>query len=102
MRERDSRNGMKELLGPSWFAKIPYLPNILAHPGWLASFLRDGGVPKLENVATPGNGPTDLIDVAAALASAPVPWKVLRWFPELWPAPFVLKGPLPGIVARRA
>jgi L-lactate dehydrogenase (cytochrome) len=33
MRERDPRNGMKELLGTSLFAKIPYVPNILAHPG---------------------------------------------------------------------
>src|ERR1022692_2762725 len=43
MRERDPRNGMKELLGTSVFAKIPYLPDILAHPGWLASFLLGGG-----------------------------------------------------------
>src|SRR5260370_31300065 len=102
MRERDSRNGMKELLGPSWFAKIPYLPNILAHPGWLASFLRDGGVPKLENVVTPGKGPMDLIDVAAALASATVTWKDLRWIRELWAGPIVVKGLLTGDDARRA
>src|ERR1700736_2158317 len=50
MRERDPRNGMKELLGSSLFAKTPYLPEILSHPGWLASFLRDGGVPKLQNI----------------------------------------------------
>src|SRR5438270_2451804 len=53
MRERDPRNGMKELLGTSLLAKIPYVPEILAHPGWLASFLRDGGVPKLENIVLP-------------------------------------------------
>src|SRR6476661_5494992 len=41
MRERDPRNGMKELLEGSVFAKLPYLPNILAHPGWLISFLLD-------------------------------------------------------------
>src|SRR3989440_6816814 len=34
MRERDLRNGMKELLCNSLFRKIPYLPDILAHPGW--------------------------------------------------------------------
>src|SRR5262249_17970381 len=39
MRERDPRNGMKELLGASLFAKLPYLPEILSHPGWLLSFL---------------------------------------------------------------
>src|SRR5437660_3317928 len=57
LRERDPRNGMKELLGTSLFAKIPYLPNILAHPGWLFSFLRDGGVPNLENAIPAGKGP---------------------------------------------
>jgi hypothetical protein len=34
-RERDPRNGMNELLGASLFAKIPFLPNILAHASWL-------------------------------------------------------------------
>src|SRR6186713_2486417 len=33
-RERDVRNGMKALMGKNPFAKMPYLPNILAHPGW--------------------------------------------------------------------
>src|SRR6266404_1948228 len=32
MRERDPRNGVKELLGGSVFEKLPFLPNILAHP----------------------------------------------------------------------
>jgi isopentenyl diphosphate isomerase/L-lactate dehydrogenase-like FMN-dependent dehydrogenase len=41
LRERDPRNAMKELLSNSLFAKISYFPNILAHPGWLASFLLD-------------------------------------------------------------
>jgi len=38
MRERDPRNGMKELLSGSIFAKIPFLPQILTHPAWLAHF----------------------------------------------------------------
>src|SRR5881398_3660951 len=36
MRERDLRNGMKELLGTNVFAMLAYLPNIMAHPRWLA------------------------------------------------------------------
>src|ERR1700688_468473 len=91
LRERDPRNGMKELLGTSWFAKIPYLPDILAHPGWLASFLLDGGVPKLENVVIPGKGPLELVDVAAALASATVTWEDLRWIRKLWTGPIMVK-----------
>jgi isopentenyl diphosphate isomerase/L-lactate dehydrogenase-like FMN-dependent dehydrogenase len=102
LRERDPRNGMKELLGSSWFARIPYLPNILAHPGWLASFLLDGGVPKLENVVVPGKGPMALVDVGAALASSTVTWEDLRWIREVWSGPIIVKGLLTGDDARRA
>jgi L-lactate dehydrogenase (cytochrome) len=93
---------MKELLSTSLFAKIPYLPNILAHPGWLASFLLDGGLPKLENVVPPGKGPMELLDVGAALASATVTWEDLRWIREVWSGPIVVKGLLTGDDARRA
>ncbi len=102
MRERDPRNGMKELLSTSLFAKIPYLPNILAHPGWLASFLLDGGVPNLENVVIPGKGPMELVDVGAALARAVVTWEDLRWIRETWSGPIVVKGLLTGDDAKRA
>ena len=51
MRERDHRNGMKELLSGSAFAKLPFLPQILLRPEWLAAFLLDGGLPKLENAS---------------------------------------------------
>jgi isopentenyl diphosphate isomerase/L-lactate dehydrogenase-like FMN-dependent dehydrogenase len=102
LRERDPRNGMKELLGTSWFARIPFLPNILAHPGWLVSFLLDGGVPKLENVVIPGKGPVALVDVAAALSSATVTWEDLSWIRQLWPGPIIVKGLLTGDDGRRA
>jgi L-lactate dehydrogenase (cytochrome) len=102
LRERDPRNGMKELLGPSQLAKLPYLPNILAHPGWLMGFLRDGGVPKLENVVVPGKGPMPLLDVGSALASATVTWGDLRWIREVWSGPIIVKGLLTADDARRA
>lgn len=102
MRERDFRNGMKELLGSSHFAKVPYIPNIIAHPRWLISFLLDGGVPPLENVVVPGKGPMPLIDVAAALASATVTWSDLRWIRQIWQGPIVVKGILTADDARRA
>src|SRR5437762_9111032 len=41
MRERDLRNGVKELMGNNLFAKIPFLPQVLVRPAWLASFLLD-------------------------------------------------------------
>src|SRR5258707_15737784 len=70
MRERDPRNGIRELLGGSLFSKLPFLPQMLTHPGWLASFFLDGGVPKLENIVVAGQGAMPLIDVTAALPPA--------------------------------
>jgi isopentenyl diphosphate isomerase/L-lactate dehydrogenase-like FMN-dependent dehydrogenase len=102
MRERDQRNGMKELLGSSIIAKIPYLPQILAHPAWLTSFLLDGGVPKLENIVIPGRGPMRLLDVTSALANAVVTWNDFRWIREAWPHPIVVKGVLTSDDAKRA
>jgi L-lactate dehydrogenase (cytochrome) len=102
LRERDPRNGMSELLAGSIFSKLPFLPQILAHPGWLASFLLDGGVPKLENIVLPGKGPMPLIDVTASLGRSAVTWDDLRWIRESWPGPIVIKGVLIGDDARRA
>ena len=67
IRERDYRNGMKELISGSFVEKIPFLPKVFSHPGWLASFLRDGGLPNLPNVVVPGQGPMPLVDINAAL-----------------------------------
>ena len=102
IRERDPRNGMKELLGSSPFAKIPFLPNILAHPGWLIAFLRDGGVPRLENIVIPGKGAMELLDVNAALADATVTWADLKWIRHSWSGPIIVKGVLIADDARRA
>jgi L-lactate dehydrogenase (cytochrome) len=101
-RERDLRNGIKELLGTNLLAKIPYIPQVLARPGWLMDFLLDGGVPDLPNVVLPGQGPMKLIDVAAALGQANVTWEDMRWIRECWPGPMVVKGVLTGDDARRA
>ena len=102
MRERDPRNGMKQLMGGSLFSKIPYVPNILAHPRWLISFLLDGGVPKLENIVIPGKGPMDLLDVGTALSESTVTWADLKWIREIWSGPIVVKGLLTGEDASRA
>lgn len=101
-RERDPRNGMKELLAPALLPKARFVPNILAHPRWLASFLLDGGVPKLGNVVIPAKGPMDLIDVGSALSRAGASWEDLRWIRRIWRGPIVVKGVLTGDDARRA
>ena len=102
LRERDFRNGMKELMGGSLLDKIPFLPQIVVHPGWVASFLLDGGLSKLPNVVIPGKGPMELVDVSQALASATVTWDDLKWIRNLWPGLIVIKGVLTGDDARRA
>jgi isopentenyl diphosphate isomerase/L-lactate dehydrogenase-like FMN-dependent dehydrogenase len=102
MRERDSRNGMKELMSGSVFSKLPFLPQILTRPGWLIRFLRDGGVPDLPNVVVPGQGPMPMVDVGAALASSTVTWSDLRWIREAWSGPLVIKGVLTADDARRS
>jgi len=102
IRERDFRNGMKELVSGGALEKIPYLPQILSRPGWLFSFLRDGGVPPLPNVVVPGKGPMPLIDVATALAESAVTWADLRWIREIWKGPIVIKGVLTADDALRS
>lgn len=101
-REKDARNGMKALMGTNPFAKIPYLPNILMHPRWLAGFIADGMTRPFPNIVVPGSGPLAAIDVAAALESAQVSWTDLKWIRELWNGPIVMKGVMTIEDARRS
>jgi|SRR5580704_3053360 isopentenyl diphosphate isomerase/L-lactate dehydrogenase-like FMN-dependent dehydrogenase len=101
-RERDPRNGLRELLGGTTLEKIPHLGQFLARPAWLAAFLMDGGLPRLENIVVPGKGPMTLVDVTAGLADSVVAWEDLQWLRKAWPGPIVIKGVLTGDDARRA
>jgi L-lactate dehydrogenase (cytochrome) len=101
-RERDVRNGMKALMGKNPFAKIPYLPNILAHPRWLAGFMADGMSRPFPNIVVPGLGPLPAIDVGAALESAQVSWTDLKWIRALWSGPIVIKGVMTADDAKRS
>ena len=102
IRERDYRNGMKELISGGPLEKIPFLPQILSRPGWLISYLLDGGLPGLPNVIVPGKGPMPLVDINAALAESTPTWADLRWIREIWKGPIVIKGVLTADDARRA
>jgi L-lactate dehydrogenase (cytochrome) len=100
MREKDFRNGIKELLGrgPSM---IPYLPQMLMKPGWLAGMLSDGGLMKFPNVLLP-EGPMPYADVGRALEQSVVCWDDLKWIRDLWKGPLMIKGVHTADDARRA
>jgi isopentenyl diphosphate isomerase/L-lactate dehydrogenase-like FMN-dependent dehydrogenase len=101
LREKDFRNGMSQLMGKNIMAKVKYVPNIMAHPNWLVSFLLDGGMPVLPNAVNEA-GPLRATDVASALESAAVCWADLEWILKVWNGPIVVKGIQTADDARRA
>jgi isopentenyl diphosphate isomerase/L-lactate dehydrogenase-like FMN-dependent dehydrogenase len=102
LRERDFRNGMHQLLGRNHFAKLRYLPDVLAHPGWVAAYLMGARMPSLPNVVVPGEGPLAMTDVAKTLQHSVVTWEDLRWIRAQWKGPIAIKGVLTAEDARRA
>ncbi|MGC1373748.1 MAG: alpha-hydroxy acid oxidase [Candidatus Sulfotelmatobacter sp.] len=102
IRERDYRNGMKELISGGSFEKIPFVGQILSRPAWLFGYLRDGGLPGLPNVIVPGKGEMPLVDINAALAESAVTWADLKWIREAWKGAIVVKGVLTAEDARRS
>lgn len=101
-RERDLRNGAKELTGGSLTQMLPYIPQLLARPAWLYGFLRDGGMMEFPNVVLPTTGAMAYADVAAALEHSTVAWEDVAWIREVWEGPIVIKGVLSAEDARRA
>jgi isopentenyl diphosphate isomerase/L-lactate dehydrogenase-like FMN-dependent dehydrogenase len=102
MRERDLRNGVKELLSGNLGSKLPFVSQLLIKPRWLSEFLADGGLMKFENVVIPGKGPMLYADVTAALEDAVVTWDDLTWIRQAWGGPIVIKGIHTVDDARRA
>ena len=102
MRERDFRNGVKELLSANLGSKLPFVSQLLMKPRWLAGFLADGGLMKFPNVVVPAKGPMLYADVTAALEHSVVTWKDLDWIRQTWSGPIVIKGIHTGDDARRA
>jgi L-lactate dehydrogenase (cytochrome) len=102
MRERDFHNGQEELLTGGLLAKLPFLPELLAHPAWLAGFLRDGGLRPLPNVVVPGRGPIALAETSVNVKIAVFTWQDLQWIRNLWHGPIIIKGVITGDDARRA
>jgi L-lactate dehydrogenase (cytochrome) len=102
MRERDLRNGVKELLSGKFWSTLPFLSQLLTRPRWLAGFIADGGLMKFPNVVIPGKGPMLYADVFAALEQSVVTWEDLKWIRQAWSGPIVIKGVHTGDDARRA
>jgi L-lactate dehydrogenase (cytochrome) len=101
LRERDFRNGIKELLTRRPLKVLPYLPQLLSRPAWLAGYFGDGGLMKFPNIVLEG-GPMPYADVGAALEQSMVSWDDFPWIREAWGGPIVVKGVHTADDARRA
>jgi len=101
MRERDQRNGSKEMISKRLWSMLPYIPQFMSRPGWLRGFLADGGLMKFPNVVLP-EGPMPYADVGAALAQSTVCWNDLQWIRQIWDRKIIIKGVQIADDARRA
>jgi len=101
MRERDFRNGTKELLTNNPITMFPHVWQFFARPRWFAGYLRDGGLMKFPNVLLP-SGPMPYADVGAMLAQSMVSWDDLRWIRDAWGGRVVVKGVHTADDGRRA
>jgi L-lactate dehydrogenase (cytochrome) len=99
LRERDLRNGIKELLGRG-ISGIPYLGQMMTRPGWVAGMLSDGGLMQFPNVILP-TGPMPYADVGKTLEQSVVSWDDLKWIRELWRGKIMVKGVHTAEDARR-
>ncbi len=100
MRERDSRNGVKQLLARN-LSTVPHLGQMLARPGWLYRFFNDGGLMSFPNIVI-NNEPMGYADVGAALEQSMTSWDDFKWIREAWDGPIVAKGVHTADDARRA
>jgi len=100
MRERDSRNGVKELLARN-LSTVPYLGQMLGRPTWLYEYFGDGGLMSFPNIVL-ADGPMGYADVGAALEQSAVSWADFKWIRDAWEGPIVVKGVHTADDARKA
>lgn len=101
-REREARDGMEQLLRGSLWSKIPFTPQVLARPRWLARFLVDGGLPDMPNIVSPEQGVLRVRDAHTAMKREAFCWDDMPWIRALWKGPLVIKGVLTREEAKRA
>lgn len=91
LRERDVRNGMKQLTSGSLLSRVPFVPRFVTKPRWVAGFIRDGGLMCFPNVVLP-DGPMPYADVGVMLEQSMTSWNDLGWIRDAWGGPIVVKG----------
>ena len=101
-RERESRDGMEQMLRGSLRSKAPFVPQIVTRPRWLARFLLDGGLPDMPNIVTPERGVLRVRDSHTAMKREAFTWRDMPWIRALWKGPIVIKGILSREDARRS
>ncbi len=101
-RERESRDGMEQLLRGNLWSKIPFASEILTHPRWLVRFLLDGGLPDMPNIVSPERGVLRVRDAHTAMKRQAFSWSDMPWIRALWKGPIVIKGVLTAEDARRS
>jgi L-lactate dehydrogenase (cytochrome)/(S)-mandelate dehydrogenase len=88
-RERNTRNGWGRPLKLTWSAKL----EALEHPAWMLQWLRHG-TPLFDNWAkyAQAKDANSVADFVATQNRAPMSWKHVERYRELWKGNFVLKG----------
>jgi isopentenyl diphosphate isomerase/L-lactate dehydrogenase-like FMN-dependent dehydrogenase len=102
LRERESRDGMEQMLRGSLWSRIPFIPQVFARPRWLTRFLLDGGLPDMPNIVTPDRGVLRVRDAHTAIKRTAFYWDDMSWIRPFWKGPIVIKGVLTPDDARRA
>tara|TARA_B100000700_G_C14940402_1_gene806469 strand:- start:30 stop:1202 length:1173 start_codon:yes stop_codon:yes gene_type:complete len=101
LRERDVRNGTKQLLSMNPIQMFPYLSQMLIKPCWLTQWLGDGGLMNFPNVELE-TGPMGYTEIGPALEQSVVTWEDLAWIKESWGGKIIIKGVHIGDDARKA
>ena len=101
LRERDLRNGTKELLSGNILKMLPHLSQVLVKPCWIVDWLGDGGLMNFPNVELE-NGPMGYTEIGPALEESVVTWDDLQWIREAWQGKIILKGVHIGDDAKKA
>lgn len=74
---------------------LRHAPEVLGKPKWLASYLRDGGIPGLgvPNFTTGDAPEAKFFDAYGVWMMTPPPtWQDISWLRSQWDGPFMLKG----------